>query len=307
MTTTQHPSWGAAAERTARAGVNEHIVRLRDGRRLCYAEYGDPAETPVMFFHGFPGSRLSGALADDAGRGLAVRIIATDRPGAGRSDPQPKRTFLDWTSDVAELADALAIDRFAVAGISGGGPYVAACAYALPERVTAGAIISGVGPFEAPGATDGMSRQNRTLFWLSRRAPWLVAPPMLLLSELTKRAPDWTMTQLKKALPEADRRVLERPEIEEMFREDSAEATRQGVRPAVQESVMYARPWGFPLEGIRVPMYVWQGGMDKNVAPSMGRYQASVIPGCRLTFYEDEGHLLGVPHIDEILTAITGR
>ena len=33
-------------------------VMLKDGRQLGYAEYGDPEGKPILFFHGFPGSRL---------------------------------------------------------------------------------------------------------------------------------------------------------------------------------------------------------------------------------------------------------
>ncbi len=100
-------------------------------------------------------------------------MISIDRPGYGLSDFKPGRTFLDWPADVTELAAALGIDRFGVAGISGGGPYAAVCASAIPQRLTGTYIISGVGPFDTPGATDGMSRQNKILFWLGRRAPSL--------------------------------------------------------------------------------------------------------------------------------------
>ena len=35
-----------------------NILSLPDGRRLGYAEYGDPNGKPVMLFHGNPNSRL---------------------------------------------------------------------------------------------------------------------------------------------------------------------------------------------------------------------------------------------------------
>ena len=53
-----------------------------------------------------------------------IRIIAPDRPGLGLSTRLPGRQIADWPNDVRELADALGIARFAVIGISGGGPYV---------------------------------------------------------------------------------------------------------------------------------------------------------------------------------------
>src|SRR5439155_16354079 len=105
----------------------DNVIRLRDNRLLGYAEYGTSSGYPVIFFHGMPGSRLEGALGHEAAIGQNVRLVAPDRPGYGLSDFKRRRRMLDWADDVVELADALGIDRFAVAGISGGGPYVAAC------------------------------------------------------------------------------------------------------------------------------------------------------------------------------------
>ena len=149
----------------------DNVLRLPDGRMLGYAEYGDPAGPPVMFFHGLPGSRVSGRLGDEAARERRVRLIAPDRPGFGLSSFQPKRVILDWTHDVTALANALGIGRFAVGGVSGGGPYAAACAFALGPRLTGAAIISGIAPGDMPRLTDGMMPTNRVLFGAARRLP----------------------------------------------------------------------------------------------------------------------------------------
>ncbi|MDE3095708.1 MAG: alpha/beta hydrolase [Chloroflexota bacterium] len=302
MNKTAEAARGAAGERPRR----EHVIVLADGRRLAYAEYGDPAGTPVFFFHGYPGSRLEASLGDDAARGQHVRVIAPDRPGFGLSDPQRGRRILDWPRDVVQLADGLGVERFAVVGISGGGPYAAACAYAIPERLTGAAIISGVGPFDINGATEGMSRENRVLFWLARRAPQLTYIPLFLMAQVVRRWPQRALRQMMKSMPEPDRRVLSDPATGAAFIADAREAFRQGIGAAVQEGAIYARPWGFRLEDVRMPVHLWQGGADTNVPPVMGRYQAQAIPNCIATFYEDEGHLLGVTHLGEILAAITG-
>ena len=126
------------------------FVRLRDGRNLAYSEWGPAEGVPVFGFHGTPNSRLV-HLGADAPRAAGVRLILPDRPGLGRSDFQPGRTLLDWPRDVAELADALGIDRFAAFGVSGGGPHAASCAAALGDRVTAVGLVSAAGPaYDAP-------------------------------------------------------------------------------------------------------------------------------------------------------------
>jgi pimeloyl-ACP methyl ester carboxylesterase len=101
----------------------DRTIRLLDGRRLGYAEWGDPGGRPLFFFHGWPGSRIEGYLGDEAARARGVRLIAIDRPGMGLSDFQQHRTLVDWPDDVVQVAAALGLNRFAVLGISGGGPY----------------------------------------------------------------------------------------------------------------------------------------------------------------------------------------
>lgn len=108
---------------------NSRTIKLKVGRKLGFIEYGDPKGKPLFFFHGWPGSRYSGKETDIAAKKLGVRVISTDRPGIGLSDFQKDRRLLDWSDDVVELADYLGIKRFSLMGVSGGGPYVAVCAY----------------------------------------------------------------------------------------------------------------------------------------------------------------------------------
>src|SRR5262249_23573928 len=128
-------------------------MSLSDGRRLGYAEHGDPHGEAVLWFPGTPGSRFT-TLDTVSARRAGARLVAIERPGFGLSDPKPDRTLLGFAEDVRELANALAIERFAIAGVSGGAPYVLACALALSHRVRAAAIVAGGGPLEAPGVID---------------------------------------------------------------------------------------------------------------------------------------------------------
>jgi pimeloyl-ACP methyl ester carboxylesterase len=106
-------------------------IALPDGRLLAYAEFGDPDGRPVLFLHGTPGYRLNIWATDAELRSAGVRLVAPDRPGVGRSTPQPDRRLLDWADDIHHLADTLGLERFALVGFSNGGPHAAACAHTL--------------------------------------------------------------------------------------------------------------------------------------------------------------------------------
>ena len=110
-------------------------IELRDGRTVGYADYGAAADKAVLWCHGGPGSRVEPQpVAEDASK-AGFRLIGIDRPGYGRSTPQPGRTIADWTRDALAVADHLRIERFAAVGVSTGGAYALALAAQAPERV----------------------------------------------------------------------------------------------------------------------------------------------------------------------------
>jgi pimeloyl-ACP methyl ester carboxylesterase len=74
----------------------EHRLRLADGRTLACLELGDPSGAPVLYFHGFPGSRLEARVAATAAAGLGVRLLSVDRPGFGQSTFHPRRRIGSW-------------------------------------------------------------------------------------------------------------------------------------------------------------------------------------------------------------------
>jgi len=278
-------------------------LSLRDGRRLGYAEYGKPDGEPGFYFHGHPGSRLEAQFADKAAVDAGVRIIAPDRPGYGLSDFQPHRTILDWPRDIEEAADLLGLDRFTVLGASGGGPYALACAHEIPERITRAGVVSGVGPYDAPGATQGMRWQNRIGFQLGARFPALARLIMWSMERQVRRRPERTLDAIAQAMSSVDAEVVRRPGVREVLAADIAEAFRQGSRGAALDVVLLGRPWGFRLDGIKPVVLLWQGEADVLVPPAMGRHLAAQIPNCHATFFPGEGHLLVVDHMSEIVRA----
>ena len=274
-------------------------LRLRDGRTLAYAEYGDPQGIPVLYFHGIPSCRLMHPDADVT-RALGARLLVADRPGFGRSDPKAGRTLLDWADDVAEFADQLGLRRFAVAGSSGGGPFVAACATKLEARMTRAAIIGGSGPVDAPGALDGAALERRIGYWLARHAPPLWRAAVRWRGD-PRRDPERFFANYTRHNPPTDQELLRQPAMRAMFLATYREATRQGLHAFSHEVELVAKPWGFRLEGIRVPTAIWHGEADNGTPVGMARAMARAIPAAALHVLPGEGHLLAFSRWREIL------
>ncbi|CCF82305.1 putative Hydrolase, alpha/beta fold family [Nitrolancea hollandica Lb] len=280
------------------------ILHLPGGRRLGYAEFGDPGGLPCFFFHGIPGSRLEAAFTEDLAAQHGIRVIGIDRPGMGLSDHVPNRRFLDWPADVIAVADALGIGKFAVTGVSGGSAYVAACALAIPERLHAAAIISGMGPQDTPGADRDMRPSRRLLLALGRRAPRALA---LVITPFTSRAardPQRYLDEMAPVMAEADRAVLALPDVRRILLANFTESFRQGGNGIALDLALYCHHWGFRLEDITTETHLWHGEADRNVPVAFGRGLARAISNCRAHFYPNEGHLMAITRMPEILQTL---
>jgi len=283
------------------------VIHLPDHRRLAYAEYGDATGVPVFVFHGLPGSRLGWGMLPNGSLPLAARIIAPDRPGYGGSDPNPGRTLLDWANDVEALADSLAIPRFAIVGISGGGPGALACAWRMPARLTTVGIVSSPAQTDAPGVFEEMSGTNRFFMKLAWYVPWLSSANIRLLAAVIRRDPRRYIDTMKYKMHDVDKAILDRPEIHQMLVKDFAEAVRRGAAGMVDDmAANHGRPWGFPLEQIRSEVLLWSCELDRSVPPAMGKYLSHAIPSCQANFVAGAGHLWILLHLREVLDEVTG-
>jgi pimeloyl-ACP methyl ester carboxylesterase len=292
-------------------------TRLRDGRILAYAEAGPPGGFPVISCHGTPSCRLPGgwAAAADA---VGARFIQPDRPGYGQSDFNPDHSLLEWARDVAELADSLGLGRFAVVGTSGGGPYAAVCGYALPERLSALALVCGCGPFWDVPEVDACATAEtgswiRELVDLARNDPEAAVAHAREECEqdaaMLERDPaEWLQFWFENDdMPDGDREIAARPEVREWSFAGLEESLRGGIEGYVQdELVLTVRPWGFRAEEISVPTSIWHGEQDTLAPVGGARYLAATIPDCRAHFFPDEGHSIPFRHGEEILQALAG-
>lgn len=274
---------------------------LSDGRKIGYAEYGDSKGYPLFHFHGWPSSRLAGAEIDLAAKHLGIRVISTDRPGIGISEPKSGRTLLDFASDVDEIANNLKLGNFSLIGMSGGAPYVAACAYMLGKRVDSATIVVGLAPIDLPGIIDEMTFINRLGWRFYNRVPALRWLSALFLFLGFKIVPKLGRFFIFSKGPDKD---IYRNLLKNRNTMRTEEAFKQGVPWVADELRVYTESWGFNLSMIGCKTFLWYGRKDRSVTVQMGEYYRSVIPNSELIIKEEWGHLSRYEHEEEILKKI---
>jgi len=274
--------------------ITDNALTLPDGRKLGYAEFGQPDGYPVLYFHGSPGSRLEPLLlGDEILSQFGLRVIAPDRPGMGQSDFSTNRGFSDWPKDVVFLADAVGLKQFAVLGISGGGGYAAVCAAKIPDRLSSAVIVSGAWRMDWPEALNNLHFPYSLLWNLASKAPFLL-PVMLKMMSVSPKGEsgrEKMLAQQKKSLPASDYAVLAQPGRMDAFNHILSEAMYQGVKGPGWDICLYAREWDFSLSEIRIPLKVFHGEQDVNVPIALVRRAMSNLSSAQLITYTDEAHM----------------
>jgi pimeloyl-ACP methyl ester carboxylesterase len=244
-------------------------------------------------------------LGDEALARAGLRIIAPDRPGIGMSDFKPGRGFSDWPKDVAGLADSLGLQRSALLGNSGDGAYVAACAAAIPKRVTAVVIVSGAWRMDAPEVAANLPFVNRMFWILARR----FSPGLRVLLN-TMRGPgkssrDTELAKMRAHLAPIDFATLSEPGRLEAVQLSIHECLRAGTKGAAWDIGLYVRPFDFSVASIRIPLHVFHGTEDRNVPLALVRSVVRHIPTATLTEFVNDAHLSSLcHHLDELALAL---
>jgi pimeloyl-ACP methyl ester carboxylesterase len=281
----------------------EGTVTVQDGRRLGFAEFGDPHGRAVLWMHGTPGARRQiPQAARLASAELGIRLIGIDRPGVGHSTPHLYPSMSAFAGDLEQTLDRLGIAEFAMLGLSGGGPYVLAGAAAMPDRMRVGGVLGGVAPAVGPDAADGgvvalaatfaplLTALRVPLSWLLAGFFWSARPVAVPAMEIYRRLS-----------PEGDRRLLARPEMRAMFLDDLLTGGRPGLRAPVFDVVLFGRHWGFELADVRIPIHWWHGDADHIIPMEHGQHVVGRLPDAHFYTLPGESHLGGLGAAEEVL------
>ncbi|KAF5706147.1 alpha beta hydrolase [Fusarium globosum] len=293
----------------------DKIVTLADGRKVSYAVYGAQGDNAPTFFylHGFPGSHHEGYVISSAAAQHGVRVIAPTRPGYGDSTFQKNRRILDYPKDIHELADILNIERFAVLGVSGGGPYAIACLKDLPpDRLVGIGTVAGVMPMSF--STQGMLTMTRLMFNIAPYATgvvgWITDRVLGSTARDTKH-PEKLEEMMGKdisARSANDKEVWEtHPDFRKSLGRATREAMKQGGYATAWEARLFGSDWGFKLEDAKVEkgkMIMWHGDLDVNVPIGVSEKAVQLMPGAELRVMKGESHMSLMVRVEEFTVAM---
>lgn len=262
--------------------VTEADLELGDGRTLHYydtREDESDARVAVFWFHGTPSVGCPPEPLFPAAAENGLRWVSYDRPAYGGSSPNPGRNMASAAADVAAIADALGIGRFAALGHSGGGPHALACGALLPERVIAVVSVSASAPFGAEGldwfagwSRSGMAEQRAALAGRAALRAYLAS------AEVDPEA--FTPDDLS-ALGGRSSWVAEVVGL----------AREKGDEGMVDDSLAGARAWGFAPADVTVPVLILHGAKDRMVPSAHGEWLAAHCPAAELRLAPDAGHV----------------
>ena len=276
-------------------------MTLPDGRTLAYTEIGAPGGPVAFYFHGAPGSRLELVSLEGAFNAVGLRVITADRPGYGGSTPLLGRMTADWADDVAALADHLGVERFAVMGLSSGGPYTVASASLLGDRIT-GAIV-------AAGNTD--------MSWSRASDGYLQSELEIMAMDDEDAAVAWCIERYGADgsgffgddgdvdLGEADNAWLADETNRGSLMTAMGEAFRQGVVGYAHDITVQGRPWTFDPGTITATTIVVHGAEDRLVPIEHSRHTASLITGAERRELPGVGHLSLGQHLPQLVAEVT--
>ena len=260
-------------------------VALPDGVGINVLESGSgPA---VLLVHGLPGSayewRNLGPLLADRG----YRVLAIDRSGYGRSDPDPDQDYSVTRNakDVDALVTTLDLADVTLVGWSYGGATATVVGAMRPGWLGRIVLVGTGGPDSAdaeppdPNAFMKFMYSDAVMRWRS------AVPPVgrSLIEAISTRAysgqpmPDWWV-----------------PGVVANFQRWETLTTYRGEMFGVRADDGYA-----PAD-IEVPTLLLHGDDDRLAPVAISRYLVTVIPGAELRETPGASHMLPITHADEM-------
>lgn len=283
-------------------------VRVGD-RRLNAWVGGAEVGLALVFHTGTPAPPVDWGTLDTAAKERGLRLISYARPGYSGSTRHSGRSIADAAADTLAVVDELGVQEFVALGHSGGGPHALACAALLSSRCLAAVSLAGVAPFDADGLDwmAGMADENVEEFTTVLKGEAVLRPYLTAYAEqFSAVTADDVAASLAGLVSELDRAALT-GELADMMARSLRLAAAEGVEGWIDDDLAFAKPWGFDLGMIEVPVAVWQGRHDRMVPFAHGQWLHSHIASSESRLLDDEGHIsLLTNRLGDILSHTVG-
>jgi pimeloyl-ACP methyl ester carboxylesterase len=262
--------------------MSEIDLELGDGRTLhVYDTGGGETDDRLVVFwhHGTPNVGLPPEPLFPTADRLGIRWVSYDRPGYGGSSRNLGRDLASVASDVACIADARGIDRFAVMGHSGGSSHALACGALLPDRVLGVLAVAGLAPFGAEG-----------LDWFEGMCDSGVASLRAAADgRAAKESYEAAGAEYDPEFTPADLAALSGPWS--WLGTVVGPALAGGPDGLIDDDLAYVAPWGVDPAQVRAPTLVLHGDQDRVAPSSHGEWLARHCPSAELRLCANDGHI----------------
>jgi pimeloyl-ACP methyl ester carboxylesterase len=268
-------------------------------------ETGVKGGTPLVFFHGFPGSHKQADLLAPYAEKFNLRILAPDRPGYGYSEPLAGKGLTEFMRQLEKGLSRLGVDKFYLLGVSGGNPAAVTAAGYFGARVIALGSLCGLAPY--PESRDLMYKFARTGFDLARKTPEFFIR-MTINQFLKGINPEARLEEMIAKLSAADRKILSRAEIRASLFESIELARRQGGAGMVFDLKTVTVAWPVDFAALECPHFIWHGTEDRVLPHALSELLHELVPHSKLKLFPGEGHYsLPLQYSAEILADLTGK
>jgi pimeloyl-ACP methyl ester carboxylesterase len=264
-------------------GVSSSRLTLRTGVTVRSVSAGPADGAPVVLIHGWGIHAYLWRRTFPALVGAGRRVHALDLPGHGLSDRplEPgSYTLAKMTDHVAAYCDAIGVGRALLLGQSMGGRIAIELAYRDAKRVSGLAVFGSVGFGVAPRALP--------------LVPRLPAPRGALSALLTQR---W-MVAMSKGFAYGRRARVSQTDIDAYW----ASTQFSDCVPALRQTLIDFDWRELTLEqcaALRVPTLVVFGTRDRTIRPLHAERLTAAVPGARLAWVHDAGHVVPEEVADE--------
>lgn len=269
------PDTDPAEMRAKYATAPSQFIKLADGREIHLRDEGPPNAPVIVLLHGSNADLLTWQAWTDRLRD-DYRVIRFDQRGHGLTGPAPDDEYAisAFVDDVNDVADALGLQTFTLAGNSMGGAIAMAYAITNPDRLDALVLV------DAGGAPISRKGSGNMAFNLAAKPVIGDIMSQLLPRSLVKKSLSQSVSNQSVVTEEAVDRYWEM-------------ARYPGTRAATRKRFAQPRK-PFPIADVRamqVPTLVMWGEEDALIPYEAAGWYMDNLPNATLANYPGIGHI----------------